>query len=112
MGFSSYRERPFLTTRSIAVSYFKSDLTSASLTLLGPSDQALSGSGWTSLKMPATPLARAAAAVGVAGIFMEVHPDPDKAWSDGPNSVKLADVKSLLKSLTAIDRVVKKGRSR
>lgn len=52
-------------------------------------------------------LARAAAAVGVAGIFMEVHPDPDRALSDGPNSVKLADLKKLLKILIAIDRTAK-----
>lgn len=54
------------------------------------------------------PLARAAAALGVASIFMEVHPDPDKAWSDGPNSLKLADLKPLLRSLMAVDRVSKK----
>lgn len=52
-------------------------------------------------------LARAAAAVGVAGIFMEVHEDPDRAKSDGPNSVRLADLRSLLETLVAIDRVVK-----
>ena len=58
------------------------------------------------------PLARAAAAVGVAGVFMEVHPDPDRALSDGPNSVKLADVRNLLKSLKEIDRLVKKRGSK
>jgi len=52
-------------------------------------------------------LARAAVAAGVAGVFMEVHEDPDRAKSDGPNSVKLADLKPLLKRLIAIDRVVK-----
>lgn len=52
-------------------------------------------------------LARAAMAVGVAGIFMETHPDPDKALSDGPNSWPLGKMKSLLQSLQAIDRVVK-----
>src|SRR5262245_59209151 len=46
-------------------------------------------------------LARAAAAVGVAGIFMEVHPNPDKALSDGPNSVKLDGVDALVSSLAA-----------
>jgi 2-dehydro-3-deoxyphosphooctonate aldolase (KDO 8-P synthase) len=54
-------------------------------------------------------LARAAVAVGVAGIFMEVHEDPDRAKSDGPNSLRLADVRPLLTSLVAIDRVVKAG---
>jgi 2-dehydro-3-deoxyphosphooctonate aldolase (KDO 8-P synthase) len=52
-------------------------------------------------------LARAAVAAGVAGIFMEVHEDPDRAMSDGPNSLRLADLKPLLQSLVAIDRVVK-----
>jgi 2-dehydro-3-deoxyphosphooctonate aldolase (KDO 8-P synthase) len=54
-------------------------------------------------------LARAAVAVGVAGVFMEVHEDPDQARSDGPNSVRLADLRALLLSLQAIDRVVKGG---
>jgi 2-dehydro-3-deoxyphosphooctonate aldolase (KDO 8-P synthase) len=56
------------------------------------------------------PLARAAAAVGVAGIFMEVHPNPDRALSDGPNSVRLADVPRLLDGLRAIDAVAKKNK--
>ncbi len=53
-------------------------------------------------------LARAAAAVGVAGIFCETHPDPDRALCDGPNSMRLADMRELLETLVAIDRVVKK----
>ncbi|MBP9699597.1 MAG: 3-deoxy-8-phosphooctulonate synthase, partial [Elusimicrobia bacterium] len=53
------------------------------------------------------PLARAAVAVGVAAVFMEVHPEPEKALSDGPNAVRLAHVADLLKRLKAIDRVVK-----
>jgi 2-dehydro-3-deoxyphosphooctonate aldolase (KDO 8-P synthase) len=53
------------------------------------------------------PLARAAVAVGVAAIFMEVHPDPDTALSDGPNAVRLAHVPELLKRLQRIDRAVK-----
>ncbi len=53
-------------------------------------------------------LARAAVAAGIAGIFMETHPDPDNALSDGPNSWPLASMKKLLKSLRAIDAVVKK----
>lgn len=52
-------------------------------------------------------LARAAIAVGIAGIFMETHPDPDKALSDGPNSWPLSQMKTLLKTLQALDRVVK-----
>ncbi len=52
-------------------------------------------------------LARAAVAIGVAALFMEVHPDPDHAKSDGPNSVALADLEALLTSLKALDEVVK-----
>lgn len=52
-------------------------------------------------------LARAAMAVGVAGIFMETHPDPDKAKSDGPNSWPLAELEDLLCQLQAIDKVAK-----
>lgn len=52
-------------------------------------------------------LARAAVAAGIAGIFMETHPDPDKALSDGPNSWPLDKMKPLLESLKAIDEVVK-----
>lgn len=52
-------------------------------------------------------LARAAVAVGVSGLFMETHPDPAKALSDGPNAVPLNRMKELLASLVAIDKVVK-----
>jgi len=52
-------------------------------------------------------LARAALAVGAAAVFMEVHPDPDHAKSDGPNSVALADLEALLLTLKKIDSVVK-----
>lgn len=52
-------------------------------------------------------LARAAVATGVAGVFMETHPDPEKALSDGPNSWPLDQMKSLLETLKAIDAVVK-----
>ena len=52
-------------------------------------------------------LARAAVAVGVAGLFMETHPDPAQAKSDGPNAVPLSRMRELLQSLVAIDRVVK-----
>jgi len=52
-------------------------------------------------------LARAAVATGVAALFMEVHPDPDKALSDGPNSLPLADLEGLLTTLKQIDGVVK-----
>ncbi len=53
------------------------------------------------------PLARAAAAVGVAGIFMETHPDPDNAPSDGPNMVPLAEFEALAASLMAFDALAK-----
>jgi 2-dehydro-3-deoxyphosphooctonate aldolase (KDO 8-P synthase) len=52
-------------------------------------------------------LARAAVGVGIAGLFMETHPDPAKALSDGPNAVPLAKMQPLLEQLIAIDRVVK-----
>jgi 2-dehydro-3-deoxyphosphooctonate aldolase (KDO 8-P synthase) len=52
-------------------------------------------------------LARAAIASGVAGIFMETHPDPDKALSDGPNAMPLDKMKSLLSVLKQIDATVK-----
>ena len=52
-------------------------------------------------------LARAAVGVGVSGLFMETHPNPAKALSDGPNAVPLARMKDLLEQLVAIDRVVK-----
>lgn len=54
-------------------------------------------------------LARAAVAVGISGLFMETHPNPSKAMSDGPNSVPLKHMSSLLESLLEIDRVVKKN---
>jgi 2-dehydro-3-deoxyphosphooctonate aldolase (KDO 8-P synthase) len=52
-------------------------------------------------------LARAAVAAGVAGLFMETHPDPDSALCDGPNSWPLAKIDHLLETLVAVDRVVK-----
>ena len=52
-------------------------------------------------------LARAAVAVGISGLFMETHPDPAKALSDGPNAVPLDRMKELLESLAAIDSAVK-----
>ena len=54
-------------------------------------------------------LARAAVAVGVSGLFMETHPDPDKALSDGPNAVPLRHMKALLETLVALDAVTKKN---
>jgi len=54
-------------------------------------------------------LSRAAVAVGVAGLFMETHPDPAKALSDGPNAVPLKHMKALLETLLALDRVAKKN---
>ncbi|MBB5750971.1 3-deoxy-8-phosphooctulonate synthase [Prosthecomicrobium pneumaticum] len=52
-------------------------------------------------------LARAAVAVGVAGVFVETHEDPDNAPSDGPNMVPLSDMRRLLETLMALDRVAK-----
>ena len=54
-------------------------------------------------------LARAAMATGISGLFMETHPDPAKAWSDGPNAWPLALVKDLLTTLKQIDALVKQN---
>jgi 2-dehydro-3-deoxyphosphooctonate aldolase (KDO 8-P synthase) len=54
-------------------------------------------------------LSRAAVAVGVAGLFMETHPDPAKALSDGPNAVPLKHMRALLETLVELDRVTKKN---
>ena len=56
-------------------------------------------------------LARAAVAVGVAAVFMETHPDPDNAPSDGPNMVPLSKMSVLLKQLVEIDKLVKNGKN-
>jgi 2-dehydro-3-deoxyphosphooctonate aldolase (KDO 8-P synthase) len=53
-------------------------------------------------------LARAAVAVGVAGLFMETHPDPKNALSDGPNAVPLKHMKALLETLVALDQITKR----
>ena len=52
-------------------------------------------------------LARAAVAAGISGLFMETHPEPDKALSDGPNAWPLPKMRALLESLLEIDRIVK-----
>lgn len=54
-------------------------------------------------------LARAAVAVGVAGVFIETHPDPDNAPSDGPNMVPLRDFEALVRNLMAFDKLAKSG---
>ncbi len=54
-------------------------------------------------------LARAATATGVAGLFMETHPDPDKALSDGPNAMPLDNMRALLETLVALDKTVKQA---
>src|SRR5690606_9959484 len=54
-------------------------------------------------------LARAAVATGIAGLFMETHPDPAHAKSDGPNAVPLRRMHELLSTLVELDRVVKKN---
>ena len=56
-------------------------------------------------------LSRAAVAVGVAAVFMETHPDPDNAPSDGPNMVPLSKMPSLLKQLIDIDKLVKNAKN-
>ncbi len=53
-------------------------------------------------------LARAGVAAGVAGLFMETHPCPSEAWSDGPNAVPLNKIKALLETLVELDAVTKK----
>jgi 2-dehydro-3-deoxyphosphooctonate aldolase (KDO 8-P synthase) len=54
-------------------------------------------------------LSRAAVSVGVAGLFMETHPDPAKALSDGPNAVPLKHMRALLETLVELDRITKKN---
>jgi 2-dehydro-3-deoxyphosphooctonate aldolase (KDO 8-P synthase) len=56
-------------------------------------------------------LSRAAVAVGVSGLFMETHPEPEKALSDGPNAWPLGQMEQLLTTLLAIDNAVKKDQS-
>jgi 2-dehydro-3-deoxyphosphooctonate aldolase (KDO 8-P synthase) len=53
-------------------------------------------------------LARAAVAVGVAGVFIETHHDPDKAPSDGPNMMPLKEMEPLLRTLVEFDRLAKR----
>ena len=53
-------------------------------------------------------LSKAAVAVGIAGSFLETHDNPDKAPSDGPNMIKLSDLRILLEKLIEIDKIVKK----
>ena len=55
-------------------------------------------------------LSRAAIAVGVAAVFMETHPDPDNAPSDGPNMVPLSKMQNILKQLVEIDNLIKNGK--
>jgi 2-dehydro-3-deoxyphosphooctonate aldolase (KDO 8-P synthase) len=55
------------------------------------------------------PLARAAVAAGVDGLFLEIHPDPDRALSDGPNSLPLSDVEPLLRTLLAVRAAAEGG---
>ncbi len=55
----------------------------------------------------ALPLAKSALAQGIAGVFVEVHPDPRRALSDGPNSLKVGDVPAFMRPLIRIDRLVK-----
>ena len=52
-------------------------------------------------------LARAAVSLGIAGVFLETHEDPDRAPSDGPNMIRLADMAGLIDSLMQFDRLAK-----
>jgi 2-dehydro-3-deoxyphosphooctonate aldolase (KDO 8-P synthase) len=54
-------------------------------------------------------LARAGVAAGVSGLFMETHPQPQQAWSDGPNAVPLKHMRALLETLVALDQVTKQA---
>jgi 2-dehydro-3-deoxyphosphooctonate aldolase (KDO 8-P synthase) len=54
-------------------------------------------------------LARAAVACGIAGIFMETHPNPEKALSDGPNAWPLQHMRALLETLKQLDEAVKRA---
>jgi 2-dehydro-3-deoxyphosphooctonate aldolase (KDO 8-P synthase) len=54
-------------------------------------------------------LARAAVAVGVAGVFLETHQDPENAPSDGPNMIRLSDMKKVLSELKAFDSIAKEN---
>ena len=54
-------------------------------------------------------LARAAIAVGVSGVFMETHPNPEKALSDGPNAWPLGKMRALLETMLELDRATKRG---
>jgi len=56
-------------------------------------------------------LARAGVAVGVDGLFMEVHPNPEEALCDGPNSQPLNDLRPLLEQLSALDHMVKEDKA-
>jgi 2-dehydro-3-deoxyphosphooctonate aldolase (KDO 8-P synthase) len=53
------------------------------------------------------PLIRAAMAVGVDGLFLEVHPNPDKAISDGPNQLRLSELRPVLETALALDNLIK-----
>ena len=77
----------------------------------GHSVQLPGGQGTASggLRQYIRPQARAAVAVGIAGVFLEVHEDPDNAPCDGPNSYRLADLPKLLEELKRIDAVVKEA---
>jgi 2-dehydro-3-deoxyphosphooctonate aldolase (KDO 8-P synthase) len=55
----------------------------------------------------AGPLTRAAVAVGVDGLFLEVHPEPEKALCDGPNMIRLDEVEGLLRTVKVLDEVMK-----
>ncbi|NWM20110.1 hypothetical protein GY646_24905, partial [Escherichia coli] len=57
-------------------------------------------------------LSRAAVACGIAGLFLETHPDPDSALSDGPNAWPLAQMEPLIEQLLALDALIKRAPDR
>ena len=56
-------------------------------------------------------LARAAAAVGIDGLFMEIHPEPEKALCDGPNMIRLGEVEKMLIAIKAIDGLLRDSKN-
>ena len=102
-------------TASLGINFFfkssfdKANRSSGS-TFRGPSiDKGLEILAKVKRELHVPVLARAAVAVGVAGLIMETHPDPAKALSDGPNAVPLKPMRALLETLLALDRVTKKN---
>jgi 2-dehydro-3-deoxyphosphooctonate aldolase (KDO 8-P synthase) len=98
---SDFRSLPILTSFGVPVIF------DATHSVQQPGGQGTSSGGQREF---VSVLARAAVAVGVAGVFIETHPDPDHAPSDGPNMIALSDFEELLARLMEYDRVTKAGR--